>query len=119
MNYMKVAEPIIHSITDKATPAEIQEMASYYKLHIKVAVDIVRGVLAGGGEWHADCEKVLLLNGSAQENVWGGGYQPERREVDFYSLINIRPKQGNPDQNILSPEIRTAVERIIRERLEL
>ncbi|OGY35277.1 MAG: hypothetical protein A3D99_01065 [Candidatus Andersenbacteria bacterium RIFCSPHIGHO2_12_FULL_45_11] len=110
---------MIHVITDKATPEQIKEMAQYYELHIKVAVDLTTSILAGGGEWHADCEKVLLEQGSTQENVWGGGYMPGTKMVDFYSLINIRPKQDNPDQDILSKEIRQKFEKIVRDRLEL
>lgn len=115
---MVTSSPIIHVITGKATKEQVQDMASYYVLHIKVAVDIETGMLAGGGEWHADCEKVLLERGSKQENIWGGGYVPDRDEVDFYSLINIRPHQNNPDQNILDSNIREKVEKIVRERLQ-
>ena len=111
--------PTIHLITEKATPQQVREMAAFYTEHIKVAVDIERGVLAGGGEWHADCERVLLAQGSQPEKVWGAGYKPSSREVDFYSLINIRPRQNNPDQDILSAEVRQSVEKIIRQRLEL
>ena len=39
--------------------------------YIKLAVDIRRGILAGGGAMHADCEAVLLEYGSQQEDVWG------------------------------------------------
>lgn len=109
--------PIVHLITEKATPQQLKEMAAFYTAHIKVAVDIERGMLAGGGEWHADCEQVLLERGSTQENIWGAGYKPGTHEVDFYALINIRPRQSNPDQDILSSEIRQKVEKIIRERL--
>jgi len=35
--------------------------------YIKLAVDVVRGIFAGGGEYHADCEAVLLEDGSVQE----------------------------------------------------
>ena len=110
--------PSIHLITEKATPQQLNEMGAFYTAHIKVAVDIERGILAGGGEWHADCEEVLREQGSTQENIWGAGYKPSSREVDFYSLINIRPRQHNPDQDILSAEIREKVEQVVRERLE-
>lgn len=116
---MELPQPIIHVITDKATPDQMKEMAQYYELHIKVAVDVATGLLAGGGEWHADCEKALLEQGSTQENIWGGGYMLHTKTVDFYSLINIRPKQDNPDQDILSNEIRQQFEKIVRDRLEL
>jgi hypothetical protein len=111
--------PTIHLILEKATPQQLREMAAFYVEHIKVAVDIERGMLAGGGEWHADCEAVLREHGSTKENVWGAGYKPGTKEVDFYCLINIRPRQNNPDQGILSAEVREKVEKIIRERLEL
>ncbi len=39
--------------------------------YIKLAVDIEREVVAGGGELHADCEQVLLEAGSRQEAIWG------------------------------------------------
>jgi hypothetical protein len=39
--------------------------------YIKLAVDIRRGILAGGGVMHADCEVALLEDGSQQEDVWG------------------------------------------------
>ena len=119
MEDMVISSPIIHVITDKATKEQIQDMMSYYVLHIKVAVDLETGMLAGGGEWHADCEKALIERGCKQENIWGGGYIPEKDEVDFYSLINIRPKQGNPDQNILDQDIREKFEGIVRQRLQL
>lgn len=112
------AKPLIHVITDKATPEQVREMAVFYTAHIKVAVDIERRILAGGGEWHSDCEEVLRKRGSTQENIWGAGYKPSSREVDFYSLVNIRPRQNNPDQAILSTEVRQKVEAIIRARLE-
>ena len=31
---------------------------------IKRAVDVARGMVVGGGEYHADCEELLLAQGS-------------------------------------------------------
>jgi len=42
-----------------------------YQSMIKFVVDIDRKLLALGGEMHADAEKLLLENGSRQENLWG------------------------------------------------
>ena len=58
-------------IRDRATKAQIDEMLEAHGFYIKLAVDIERGILAGGGELHADCEAVLLEDGSRQENIWG------------------------------------------------
>jgi hypothetical protein len=44
----------------------LEELETY----IKLAVDVERNILAGGGEYHADCEEVLLENGSRQEDIW-------------------------------------------------
>ncbi len=68
--------------------------------YIKLAVDVARGILAGGGEYHADCEEILLENGSRQEDIWGADWYPENRTVTFGALINIRPREGNRSMEI-------------------
>jgi hypothetical protein len=112
-----MSEPIIHLITTTATQAQMDEMASYYGFRIKVAVDIVQGTLAGGGEWHVPCKEVLMKHGSDPNDIWGAGYQLTNKEIDFLSHINIRPQDENFDRDIFSPDIREAVERIMKERL--
>ena len=86
---------------------------------IKLAVDIDREILAGGGELHADCEQVLLENGSQQENVWGADWYPEVKRVGFESLINIRPRQQNRSMEIKDPILREKIEMIVKNLLEL
>jgi hypothetical protein len=83
--------------------------------YIKLAVDIERKIVAGGGVLHADCEAVLLEEGSEQENVWGADWLPYSKEVTFESLINIRPRQNNFSMEIEDNEIRSSVESIVRE----
>lgn len=82
--------------------------------YIKLAVDIRRGVLAGGGTLHADCEAVLLEDGSRQEDVWGADWIPAAQQVTFESLINIRPRQNNPSLEILDPTIKERVAEIVK-----
>ncbi len=113
-----MSEPVIHVITDRATQEEIADMASYYGSRIKVAVDIVRRILAGGGGWHVNCKEALIAQGSHPEDIWGGAYYTDTQEVDFLSHINIRPQDGNYDRDIFSEDTRSLVENIIRERLE-
>lgn len=80
-------------IRDPATPEQINQMAeTYFGLRVKLAVDVVREIIAGGGELHADCEQALLEDGSQQVNIWGADWYPETKEVGFESLINIRPR---------------------------
>ncbi len=82
--------------------------------YIKLAVDVEREVVVGGGEYHADCEEVLLEHGSRQEDIWGADWHPESRTVAFGALINIRPRQGNRSMEIQDPRLRARIEQILR-----
>lgn len=85
--------------------------------YIKLAVDIQRGVLAGGGIMHADCESALLADGSQQEDIWGADWNPAAQQITFEALINIRPRQNNPSMEILDAAIRDRVTEITRHLL--
>jgi len=103
---------VIHIIHDGATPEQMKDMLQMLQTYVKLAVDIERGILAGGGAMHADCEAVLLDDGSKQEFIWGADWDPAAQQVTFESLINIRPRQNNPSMQILDPEIRNKVAEI-------
>ena len=45
---------MIYIIRTPATPQQIEEMQQALDTYIKLAVDIERGILAGGGVMHAD-----------------------------------------------------------------
>ncbi len=62
---------MIHLLREKAMPEQIQDMLAEYKKMIKIAVDVRRTTLAGGGIMHADCEALLLEDGSDQDDIWG------------------------------------------------
>lgn len=109
---------MIHIIREKVTSGQIDEMLEELEVYIKIAVDIKRGVLAGGGVLHADCEAVLLEDGSQQDNIWGADWLPETKEVRFEALINIRPRQNNRSMLIQDPEICAQVEKVTRQLLQ-
>jgi hypothetical protein len=44
--------------------------------YVKLAIDVAQGIVVGGGEYHADCEEVLLGQGSRQEDIWGADWYP-------------------------------------------
>ena len=67
---------MIYILRKCPTEAQIKDMLSVYGDFIKLAVDIHRRTLAGGGKMHADCEAVLLDDGSKQRNVWGADWYP-------------------------------------------
>ena len=89
---------------------------------IKGVVDIHKRLLALGGELHADCEQVLLDLGSKQADLWGFNIYPEKtREeyLEYTSLINIRPRQGNMDSDIKDLNVRRQIKNIIDEMVIL
>ena len=86
--------------------------------YIKVAVDVRRKVMAGGGATHVDCESALLECGSQEGDIWGADWHPETRTIQFEALLNLRPKQGNHSLSIVDPRVRGTVETVIRDRLE-
>jgi hypothetical protein len=106
-------------VRQRATEKEINEMLEELKTYIKLAVDVERDILAGGGEYHADCEEVLLEDGSRQEEIWGADWYPEHRKVEFGALINIRPRQGNRSMEIEDPKLRDRIETITRALLQV
>jgi len=109
---------MIHLFKEKAVPAQIQEMLQEYENMIKIVVDIRRRVLSGGGEMHADCESVLLEDGSEQDDLWGANWYPSEQRIEFESLINIRPRLGNRNILIQDEELRMKVESVTRDLLE-
>lgn len=103
-------------IRKKVTSDEIKKMAIDYDGYIKLVIDTKRHVLAGGGERHFDAEQLLLQDGSQQENLWGGGIDWETKEIDYNSIINLRPRQ-NKSRDILSEQIRKDFDTITKELL--
>jgi uncharacterized protein DUF5674 len=108
---------VIHFIRDHATPEQMKEMLEVLETYVKIAVDIDRGILAGGGAMHADCEALLVEDGSQQEFIWGADWNPSSRQVTFELLINIRPRQNNRSMEILDTHIRDQVAKITTELL--
>jgi hypothetical protein len=84
----------------------------FFEDMVKYVVDVERGVAAVGGELHADGEAILLERGSRQEDLWGANYFPGAGPdacVEFTSLINIRPSQGNRSMEVESEDVRSRV----------
>ena len=109
---------MIHLLRQKATRQQVDEMLQELGSFIKLAVDIQRNILAGGGQMHADCESVLLQDGSQQSEIWGADWIPSIQKVEFDALINIRPNQQNYAMTIQDSNIKQRVETITRQILE-
>ena len=96
----------IHLIKSKASQKQIQEMSETLSSYIKLAVGIERGILAGGGELHADCEALLIEDGSKQDNIWGANWIPADKKVTYEALLNIAPRRNNRSMEIQSQKVR-------------
>ena len=108
----------IHLLLEHPTAQQLAEMLEELQTYIKLAVDVERGIVAGGGEWHRDCEQVLLDAGSRQEDIWGADWSPAKKEVRFEALINIRPRQNNRAMTIQDAILRARIEKIVRSIFE-
>lgn len=100
-------------LTEKASKDQLLLIGEQFKNYVKVVIDIEKEILCAGAERHVDEEQELLKNGSVQSNLWGGGIDIETEEIDYNSMINLRPNQDNPSRDILSKEIRTKFDKTI------
>lgn len=88
---------------------------------VKGVVDVGRGLLALGGELHSDQEAALLDDGSRQSDLWGINLYPEAPAdgwIEFDSMINLRPSQGNRSRDVEDPSTREAIRQIVEARVE-
>lgn len=105
-------------VEKKLNQKDLEKVAEDFKGYVKVVVDVEKEILTAGGLKHVDGEQLLLKNGSKQENLWGGGLDLETGEIDFDSMINLRPSQGNNSREVLSEEIRIKIQDIVRKLLK-
>ena len=98
----------IKIVRDKITKSELEELAKeFYVEMVKGVADIERDIIALGGEWHIDANSILIEDGSKQNNLWGFNIylnKPKESRLEYNSLINIRPKQGNRNMEIENEE---------------
>jgi hypothetical protein len=104
----------LHLLRHSPTREQLQDMLEAQGSYLKLAVDVAQGLVVGGGEYHADCEEVLLEQGSRQENIWGADWYPDSHAVAFGALINIRPRQNNRAMEVQDAALRARIEQIVR-----
>ena len=83
---------------------------------VKAVVDVRAGVMAVGAELHADEEALLLEQGARQADLWGINLYPDRpaaERVEFDSMINVRPAQGNRSRSVDDPGIRQRIQEVV------
>lgn len=110
-----MSEPDIVIVDQRIDPAELARLLPLFGDMIKYVVDIERQLAAVGGELHADAEQLLLACGSRQADLWGANYYPGKGSddcIEYTSLINIRPTQGNRAMLIADPLVRERVREV-------
>ena len=100
------------------TIEELKQLAkNFYGDMIKGVVDIDQELVALDAELHSDLESLLLGEGSHQEALWGINLYPEADDMDFLefdSLINIKPHQGNRSREVEDETIREKIRIIVK-----
>ena len=87
-------------------------MPNYFGDMVKAVVDIERKIIGVDAELHADIERSLLAQGSLQYDLWGINLYPEMDGEDFIefdSMINIRPGQGNRSRDVQDADTRQKI----------
>jgi hypothetical protein len=105
---------IVRAATPRAELAALAERQ--FGDMVKAVVDIARAVMAVGGELHADEEAALLDDGSRQADLWGINLYPGERGdgwIEFDSMINVRPAQGNRSRDVEDGARRTAIRGVV------
>lgn len=92
-------------ITKPPSEQEIKLLTEEYPHYIKLTADIEKEIVYGGTRLHADAEQLLIDQGSAQQNIWGGGIDLQTKTIECSAVANIR-SDSNPSDEILNPEIR-------------
>jgi len=108
-------------ITEKLTLAELKRMADQtFGDLVKAVVDINKELIAVDAELHSDLEALLLNDGSKQKDLWGINFYPDIHGdefIEFDSMINMRPSQGNRARGVEDGEIRKKIIEIVTMRI--
>lgn len=110
------------TVIDRCSRSELRALAAGKFGFVKAVVDIGRGIMAIDAELHADLEALLLQDGSRQADVWGINLHPEadgEALVEFDSMINIRPSQGNRSRDVQDPTLRRKILDLVAKRVSL
>jgi hypothetical protein len=83
---------------------------------VKAVVDIDADLIALDAQMHVDLEALLLDQGSKQDSLWGINLYPDISSEDwleFDSLINLRPGQGNRSRGVDDPAMQGRIRELV------
>lgn len=112
----------IKILTEKMKMEDVRALAEHwYGTMIKGTVDIAERKVALGGDYHIESGEILIRQGSKSGDVWGFNIRFEEDEngvLEFDSMVNIKPVQGNKSRSILDENIVKIAEEVIRSWIE-
>lgn len=101
---------------------ELKQMANeMFGSLVKAVVDIEKEIMAIDAEMHSDEEELLLENGSQQKDLWGINLYSEKSGddfVEFDSMVNLRPSQGNRSRLVEDPKIREKIIAVVNKLVQ-
>lgn len=104
-------------VKDSIDIKELRELATKrFGDLIKAVVDVKLGIMAVGGDMHADEETCLLEQGSLQDDLWGINIYPDLpmdKWIEFDSVINIRPRQNNHSRGVEDLQLQKKIAEIV------
>ncbi len=106
---------IIEQQVQKAELVDL-ELKTKYGALVKAVVDVRRAIMIAGMTMHSDGEEALLENGSKQADLWGINlYLQESGDewIEYDSVINLRPSQGNDSRGVDDPAIQKKIQEIV------
>ncbi len=108
-------------VKNKISIKELKDMSSkMFGNLVKAVVDVEKDILVVDAELHSDQEAFLLQSGSKQENLWGINIYPELNideRVEFDSMINLRPSQGNNSRAVEDEDIQRKILEIVNSKI--
>lgn len=109
-------------ISETFTADELKLMAgNMFGDMVKAVVDVDREIIALDAELHSDLEAALLEAGSQQKSLWGINFYPDIKGDDFLefdSMINMRPSQGNMSRGVDNEAIQKKIIEIVAKRIK-
>ena len=88
---------------------------------VKAVVDVDKELVAVDAELHSDLEALLLEKGSKQKDLWGVNIYPDEQKdgfIEYDSMINMRPSQGNRSRGVDDEGLRTKIAAVISKRVK-
>ena len=107
-------------VKEAITREELQRMTERFGDMVKGVVDVEKEIVAVDAELHSDLEALLLEAGSKQKDLWGVNFYPAQQGegfLEFDSMINIRPSQGNRSRGVDDAAVRQRISAVVVKRV--